>query len=389
MTTPKPKQRSLHEYAQLFPDMSAAEFDDLKADIKKRGLIVPILLAPDGRIADGKHRYKACRLAKVSPSFEKWTKTEAELLDHVVALNIKRRHLNESQRSWVAAKLVTMPSHRPKKTDSESGAIEPLISREQAAAQMNVSVEGVKRARKVMEKGHDDLKKAVADGVIPVSGAATVSTLTTAQQRAVVKRVLDGGARNAKDAMRQLRTEKQIKEIEKSKTKPTKGKYAVVVVDPPWRFEKRREDETQRGKVQYPDMSEAEIASVKIPGAENSILLLWTTNAHLVTGEASRVVRAWGYEPKTLYTWVKPKMGVGDWGRGKSEHVIVAVKGKYKLKSVPPTVFEAPAPKVHSQKPDEFYKLVEKCCPGSKCEMFARKERKGWKQVGAELGSVK
>jgi len=382
------KARTLHEYAELFPSMGDAEFNELKADIKARGLIVPILLAPDGRIADGKHRYQACRHLKISPKFEKWTKSEEELLGHVIALNTKRRHLNESQRAMVAARIATMQRGRPSKTDKENVAI-ATISQEEAASQMGVSRETVIRARKVIDKGIPALTKAVDDGQIPVSGAAKVTQLTEAQQKAVVKKVLDGEARNAKDAMRQMRTAKQIKEIEKSKKKPVKGEFAVVVVDPPWRFEKRREDETQRGKVTYPDMTEAEIASLKIPGAADSLLLLWTTNAHLVTGESPRVVRAWGYEPKALLTWVKPKMGVGDWLRGQTEHVIVAVKGNYKLKSVPSSRMDAPVPKEHSRKPDAFYKLVEKCCPGSRCEMFARVERKGWTQVGAELGTIK
>lgn len=382
------KQRSLHPYAELFPEMTEVEFTELNNDIKARGLLVPILLAPDGSIADGKHRYRACLATGVTPTFEKWAKTDEELLDHVIALNSKRRHMNESQRAMVAAKLATMKQGRPPKDGKETGKFAGL-SQDQAATQMGVGERSVRDARKVLEKGHEELKKAVERGQIPVSGASKVSMLTETQQRAVVKRVLDGHARNAKDAMRQLKTEKQIKEIEKSKTKPVKGEFAVVVVDPPWRFEKRREDETQRGKVTYPDMSETEIASLKIPGAKDSILFLWTTNAHLVTGESPRVVRAWGYEPKALLTWVKPKMGVGDWLRGQTEQCIVAVKGKYKLKSVPSSRLDAPTTKEHSQKPEAFYKLVEKCCPGSRCEMFARKERKGWKQVGAELGTIK
>ena len=38
----------------------------------------------------------------------------------------------------------------------------------------------------------------------------------------------------------------------------------------------------------------------------------------------------------------------------------------------------------HSQKPEEFYQLVETLCPGSKLEMFARTPRDGWLQHGNE-----
>ena len=38
----------------------------------------------------------------------------------------------------------------------------------------------------------------------------------------------------------------------------------------------------------------------------------------------------------------------------------------------------------HSQKPEEFYQLVESLCPGSKLEMFARQKREGWMSHGNE-----
>lgn len=39
----------------------------------------------------------------------------------------------------------------------------------------------------------------------------------------------------------------------------------------------------------------------------------------------------------------------------------------------------------HSEKPEEIYEFVENLCPGSKAELFSRKERKGWHQHGNEV----
>ena len=39
----------------------------------------------------------------------------------------------------------------------------------------------------------------------------------------------------------------------------------------------------------------------------------------------------------------------------------------------------------HSQKPEEFYQLVESLCPGSKLEMFARQKREGWMSHGNRI----
>jgi hypothetical protein len=35
--------------------------------------------------------------------------------------------------------------------------------------------------------------------------------------------------------------------------------------------------------------------------------------------EAFELLDAWGFEPKTILTWAKDKMGMGDWLRGKTE----------------------------------------------------------------------
>jgi N6-adenosine-specific RNA methylase IME4 len=41
------------------------------------------------------------------------------------------------------------------------------------------------------------------------------------------------------------------------------------------------------------------------------------------------------------------------------------------------TALHAPR-REHSRKPEEFYRLVESLCPGSKVELFARAARPGW-----------
>lgn len=37
---------------------------------------------------------------------------------------------------------------------------------------------------------------------------------------------------------------------------------------------------------------------------------------------------------------------------------------------------------VHSEKPKEFYEMVEELCIGRKLDYFGRKERKGWTVYG-------
>ena len=64
--------RQFHPVADLFPLLTGEVFQQLAADIKKNGLREPILLDPEGRIIDGRNRYRACNLAGVEPRFVQW-----------------------------------------------------------------------------------------------------------------------------------------------------------------------------------------------------------------------------------------------------------------------------------------------------------------------------
>jgi N6-adenosine-specific RNA methylase IME4 len=119
--------------------------------------------------------------------------------------------------------------------------------------------------------------------------------------------------------------------------------------------------------------------------ADDCVLWLWTTNAHM--RDSFRVLDAWGFEPKTILTWAKPRYGVGNWLWGQTEHCHLAVRGKPHVRLIAhSTLLTAPRGSgVHSAKPDAFYELVEQLCPGSKVELFARRARPGFVTHGATL----
>lgn len=242
-------------------------------------------------------------------------------------------------------------------------------------------------ATKVRRTGIQAVQQAVSQGKLPVGQAAALAKHTPSKQEKLWKAIEKGDAKNVRDAERKATLAEQVKAIKLAP--PVVGRFEVLVVDPPWTFNKTREDDpTQRGRTPYPTMTEDQIKAIKLPESDNCILWLWTTNAHLATGEASRVLQAWGYNPKSILTWVKNKMGTGDWLRGQTEHCILATKGRPVVcPPVPSTVLNA-AVNEHSEKPDEFYRMVETMCPGSKGELFARRKRDGWNQHGVELGSI-
>jgi hypothetical protein len=98
---------------------------------------------------------------------------------------------------------------------------------------------------------------------------------------------------------------------------PGNGPYRVITGDPPWLFDEGDEASSQRGIGPYPRLTVEEICALAAAAiaAPDSILWLWTTNFHLSQGSATTVARAWGFEPRTLLTWVKDRMGCGRWLR--------------------------------------------------------------------------
>jgi N6-adenosine-specific RNA methylase IME4 len=194
---------------------------------------------------------------------------------------------------------------------------------------------------------------------------------------------VEAGKKTLKAAEREIKKKEQIKQIE-SYREPT-GKYHVIVVDPPWAYHNRASDPTHRAANPYPSMSIDEIMAMPVPEIceEDCILWLWTTNSFIV--QAHQIAETWGFTTKTILTWAKDRMGVGDWLRGQTEHCLMAIKGKPVINLTNQTTLLNGPMREHSRKPDEFYALVNSLCPGQKCELFSREERDGWHNFGAEI----
>ena len=103
-----------HPVAALLPDMSEDEYAELRESIASNGLRAAITLHRNGRIIDGRHRARACAELGVPLASTVFEGSDNNLLAFVLDLNLKRRHLDESQRAMVAAKLAKPP---PDETD--------------------------------------------------------------------------------------------------------------------------------------------------------------------------------------------------------------------------------------------------------------------------------
>jgi ParB-like nuclease domain len=93
-----------HPVAEIWPLLSEAELGELADDIRANGLHYPIWRHRDGQIIDGRNRWLACQRAGVECRSETYEGDDgAALVNFVVSLNEKRRHLDASQRAMVAA----------------------------------------------------------------------------------------------------------------------------------------------------------------------------------------------------------------------------------------------------------------------------------------------
>jgi ParB-like chromosome segregation protein Spo0J len=107
---------SFHEAANLFPLMKGEEYEQLKADIKAHGLREPVWTY-QGKIIDGRNRYRACKDLGIEPSTREWD-GKGSLVEFVVSMNLHRRHLTAEQRKQVAAALL---KETPHKSDRQIG----------------------------------------------------------------------------------------------------------------------------------------------------------------------------------------------------------------------------------------------------------------------------
>jgi len=175
-----------------------------------------------------------------------------------------------------------------------------------------------------------------------------------------------------------LATEKTEKPEKLSELRPIPtGAFRTIEADPPWGMDAKEGKSAHR---QYPTMTTDEIADLGVPVLEHAApdchLYLWAINPMLP--DAFRVMEAWGFEYKTVITWVKPQIGTGHYYRGATEQCLFGLRGNLKcLRADQPNWFQADRGR-HSAKPAAFYDIVESMSPTPRLRMFARSERDGW-----------
>lgn len=400
-------------------------------------------------VLDGRNRLRACELAKVPPRFAKYEGPDdtESLLAFVRSRNLARRHLNESQRAIIGARALALYEAAAKErqataaratnakrrgethsadvreasqvacpkcgvppgedcraagggrfreghADRHEAAKQAAPKRvdrgkasEKAADTFGVSARLIEQAKRVEAKATPEVKRAVERGELKVGAAAELVDLPAKDQRELLEK-LKGNPGSVRALKRQHERRQQAEELAKEPAPPpTKGPFRVLVADFPWPYDARNDDATHRGTTPYAQMSIDEGClmggSIQELAHDDSVLWFWVTNQHM--REAFDLVTAWGFQQKTILTWCKDRMGLGNYLRNQTEHCLLCVRGKPVLNLTNQTTILHGPVREHSRKPESFYELVEQLTPGSKIELFCREARPGWAAWGAEV----
>lgn len=114
-----PEITGIHPAADLFPMVDAAEFAELCADIKERGLHQPITIWTDGTLLDGRNRLLACYQTHQEVVLDRYEGTDP--VQFSLSANLHRRHLNAGQRAVIALKVRELLQPAAKERQREAG----------------------------------------------------------------------------------------------------------------------------------------------------------------------------------------------------------------------------------------------------------------------------
>ena len=238
------KKYESHELASTFPMAAKSRISTLAENIKLHGQQEKAILL-DGKILDGRNRAEACEMAGVELLTETWLEylartnqpADKDPLDVIVALNMERRHLSDSQRSIIAAKYAKAKrGGSDKKGDKVNGAKATISA---AAKKLNVKAGSVKRAKTVIKKGTKAIQIMAEEGQLPVATAAAAAelpkdvqdTLAAAGPEAVKAGVAEAKAAKKKGSKKQDKhadfRAKVVNALENLKEQTLKSKAAT------------------------------------------------------------------------------------------------------------------------------------------------------------------
>ena len=217
-----------HEYAELFPMATSAELADMAEDIKKRGLLNPIIVYQN-KILDGRNRFSACEQAGVSVKTKEYSGSDA--LGDVISWNLHRRHLTTGQKAALAVELKPMFEKQARERHASSNATRAILppsvkgkSRDHVARTVGISGRTVSDAERIKKESPGRFND-VKSGKVTIQQA--IKDIKT-EERMKSRKELAGRGSKVKAS------EKWSIELADIKTWKTVKRYDYIITDPPY-----------------------------------------------------------------------------------------------------------------------------------------------------------
>lgn len=381
-----------HPAANFFPMMSPSRFEELKADISNHGQRLPITVC-EGMILDGRNRYRACLELSLECKTEEFSGNPWE---YVWSLNGPRRDLPDLQKAAIkhlldkASELWTRQQEQVR-LEIEAGRKKKISEAAKAgdvgraSAKKEVSLDTVPKEPCLNSDDHPSRTARAKDANVSTSTQAKVEWLAS-KRTDLLEKVASGEIKGT-EAFRQMKKD----EVSSKIADLPDDKFTVIYADPPWSYNDKMggeiSDSYGAAEKHYPSMSMAELKALDIPklAAQDAVLFLWATSPLLP--DALELCMAWGFKYKAAFIWDKVKHNMGHYNSVRHEFLLVSTKGSCTPENVKlfDSVQTIERTEKHSQKPEEFRKIIETLYPsGKKIELFARVKTDGWVGWGNE-----
>lgn len=171
------------------------------------------------------------------------------------------------------------------------------------------------------------------------------------------------------------------------------GQYRVFLCDCPWLYGDRPPSGSG-AQQHYPGMGVDALSKLPVEAhaAKNAVMFFWVTAPFLYYAsqpdlgpDPYRVIRAWGFTPKTGMVWDKVMNAFGNYVSIRHEHLLICTRGSCLPDRPTPmfdSVFTERQDGEHSGKPESVRTMVERLYDGPYCELFGRERHEGWDVFG-------
>jgi N6-adenosine-specific RNA methylase IME4 len=401
------------EFNTLIPALLPTEFAQLEANIIRDGCHEPLSIWDgEGILVDGHNRYKICtdhRIPFQTKAIKFADREHAKLW--IGERQLGRRNLTDDQRAIVANDVREIRSgiakkERAKLAAKAGGVGRPKDKSLQAKSTRKLgrwSRPGVAKETKIPERKirlAQEIKKAAPEvhslvrlGKVTLTDGKKLASLPEKSRELAIKAVVQGT--DVRRAIRNAKKEEYNQKVASAKPKALKGTYRILYADPPWKYVGLNQaDEHGHAERHYDCLDDRQLCEYK-PGNgtrlvkdladKDAVLFMWVTSPLLE--RCFSIIGAWGFEYKASFVWDKVKHNMGHYNSVRHEFLLICVRGSCKpdIPKLVDSVQSIKRSKKHSQKPEEFYKIIETMYDhGRKLELFSRKPRDGWDADGNE-----